>query len=55
MEWDGPQRLAFGFVDGHEQEFGYFDLAELEKIRGPLGLHVERDLYFQPKPVSQCR
>ena len=36
----------FGLVDGFEKELGYFSLSELESIRGPFGLKVERDLYF---------
>jgi hypothetical protein len=38
--------LFFGFVVGLESEFGYFLLSELESVRTPLGLQVERDLYF---------
>ena len=38
----------FGLVDGFEKELGYFSLSELESIRGPFGLKVERDLYFKP-------
>ena len=36
----------FGFVQGLEAEYGYFRLSELQSIRGPRGLTVERDLYF---------
>jgi hypothetical protein len=36
-------------------EIGYFSLSELEKIRGPLGLKVERDLYWKPKPLSEVK
>ena len=43
----------FGFVNGLEAELGYFWLSELESARGPLGLPIERDLYWQPKPLSQ--
>src|SRR5689334_24125871 len=39
--------LFFGFVVGLESEFGYFLLSELESVRSPLGLHVERDLAFR--------
>lgn len=45
----GPQEddfLFFGFVVGLESEFGYFLLSELESVRTPLGLEVERDLSF---------
>ena len=43
----------FGFVDGLDAELGYFWLSELEGVRGPLGLPIERDLYWQPKPLAQ--
>ena len=45
--------LFFGRVKGHETELGYFQLSELESIRGPAGLGIERDLYFDPKPYSE--
>lgn len=38
--------LFFGFVVGLESEFGYFLLSELQSARTPMGLSVERDLYF---------
>jgi hypothetical protein len=34
--------LGLGFL-----ELGYVSLQELESVRGPLGLRVERDLYFE--------
>jgi len=37
----------FGYVDGMYPELGYFWLSELESARGPLGLPVERDLYWE--------
>lgn len=42
----------FGYVIGHEAEWGYFLLSELESARGPLRLPIERDLYFEPQPFS---
>ena len=36
----------FGFVLGHESEFGNFLLSELEALRSPTGARVERDLTF---------
>ncbi|MCJ7688053.1 MAG: DUF2958 domain-containing protein, partial [Clostridiaceae bacterium] len=42
----------FGLVDGFEKELGYFSLSELESIRGPFGLKVERDLYFKPTKLK---
>lgn len=54
-EYDPEDRLFFGLVDGHEEELGYFSLDELLDVRGPMGLPIERDLHFTPKPLSQCR
>lgn len=54
-EYDPAERLFFGLAVGHEAELGYFALDELESIRGPGGLRVERDLYFTPRPLSECR
>ena len=54
-EYDPAERLFFGIVMGHEREFGYFALDELEAIRGPGGLRIERDLYWQPRPLRECR
>lgn len=53
-EEEGDVRF-FGFVVGFEEEWGYFLLSELEKARGPLGLPIERDLYFKPRPFSEVR
>ena len=53
-EFDGEDRF-FGLVDGHEVELGYFSLHELAETRGPMGLPIERDLYWNPKPVSEVR
>lgn len=52
---DGTPRLAFGLAVGHEAELGYISLDELEQVRGPLGLRIERDVYFTPCPLSQVR
>lgn len=53
-EYDPADRLCFGVVVGHEREFGYFSLAELEAIRGPGGLRIERDLHWKPRPLKEC-
>jgi len=51
-EFDGKDTF-FGLVDGHEKELGYFSLTELESVRGPMGLPIERDLYWQPKTLEE--
>jgi hypothetical protein len=43
----------FGLVDGHEKELGYVALSELESVRGPMGLQIERDLHWQPKTLGE--
>ncbi len=53
-EFDGSD-LFFGAVEGQEFEIRYFRLSELQEIRDPLGLPIERDLYFRPTPLSQIR
>ena len=54
IEYD-DEDLCFGLVDGFEAELGYFSLSELESIRGPRGLVIERDHYFKPTPLSKIR
>ena len=46
---------CFGFVDGVEQELGYFTLSELESVKGLFGLKVERDRNFKPTKLSKIR
>jgi hypothetical protein len=50
-EFDGDDTF-FGLVDGTFLEKGYFTLSELESVRGPWGLKVERDLHFQPTALA---
>jgi hypothetical protein len=45
--------LLFGYVIGMEEEWGYFLLSEIAGVRGPLGLAVERDLWFEPGPINE--
>jgi len=51
-EFDGEDTF-FGLVDGQFKELGYFSLKELEEVRGPMGLPIERDLYWQPKTLEE--
>ncbi len=54
----GGGYMFFGVVCGWERELGYFTLHDLEHakdgIKGLQGLPIERDLYFEPKPLSEC-
>lgn len=54
-EYDPAEGLCFGLVIGDETELGYFSLDELRAARGPMGLRIERDLYFRPQPLSALR
>lgn len=50
---EGEDYMFFGLVDGQFKELGYFSLSELENARGPLGLPIERDLYWKPKTLEE--
>ncbi len=52
LEFDG-KNLFFGLVAGHYLELGDFRLSELEQVRGPFGLPVERDRYWQPLRIAE--
>ena len=52
VEFDGEDRF-FGLVDGHCKELGYFSLSELESVNGPMGLPIERDLFWEPKTLEE--
>ena len=54
QEVDG-EGMFFGYVEGFEGELGYFSLSELQEARGPMGLRIERDLFFKPTSYSQIR
>lgn len=54
IEFDGKD-IFFGWVVGFEKELGYFSLSELQAVRGPFGLGIERDLYFTPTPLSKVK
>ena len=52
-EPEGDDFIFFGLVIGMEKELGYFSLNEMQAARGPLGLAIERDLYWQPKTLEE--
>jgi len=56
-EYGEDEKVFFGYVSifsDWNDEFGTFSLEELEEIKLPLGMKIERDLYFEEKPLSQC-
>jgi hypothetical protein len=57
-ETENGDWMFFAKVTSHlcpEGELGNVMLSELEQIKGALGLGVERDLYWTPKALSQCK
>jgi hypothetical protein len=50
--------LMFGFAclgDPDMAELGYISLDEIKGVRGRLGMRVERDLHWQPMPLSAAK
>ena len=54
-EYNPETKMFYGLVEGFETELGYFSLEELQSARGPLGLKIERDMYFPETPLSQLQ
>ncbi|MFQ5472046.1 MAG: DUF2958 domain-containing protein [Dehalococcoidia bacterium] len=52
-EYDPEGKLAFGYVVGGFgpdcDELGYFSITEIENVKGPLGIGMERDLCWDPE------
>ena len=56
-EYDPEQRRFFGYVSlfgDYNDEWRSFSLDELESFRGPLGIRIERDLYWSEKRFSEA-
>ncbi len=57
-ELDQETGQAFGKVFSSmcpDGELGYFSLPELSNLRGSVGHGVERDRYWEPKPLSEVQ
>jgi len=60
-EYDPETRTAFGYADLHGArpdggaELGYVSLDELESIRLPFGLKIERDLHWKPCTLAEAK
>jgi Protein of unknown function (DUF2958) len=52
---EGDDFIMFGLCDLGFPELGYVSLNELESVRGPLGLGIERDLHWRPKTMRDVR
>ena len=51
IEFDGDDFFC-GLVDGLENEFSYFSLKELNSLTSLFGLSIERNSYFESRPVG---
>ena len=58
IEYNPEEKLFFGYASlfgDYNDELGYFGLEELEQVKLPLGIKIERDLYFEPTPLSEIK
>lgn len=56
LEYDPKTNECFGLCCIFEDELGYFSVDELESIKcPPLGLPIERDMYWTPKTLGEVR
>ena len=54
-ELDPETNNAFGLCCLTDEELGYVNLDELLEFKGQFGLGIERDKFFKPKPLEDCK
>ena len=54
-ELDPETNNAFGLCCLTDKEFGYVNLDELLNFKGQFGLGIERDKFFKPKSLEDCK
>jgi hypothetical protein len=54
-ELNPENNTAFGLCCLQEKELGYVSLDELLSFKGQFGLGIERDLYFKPTTLQECK
>tara|TARA_R110000782_G_scaffold161794_1_gene253768 strand:+ start:132 stop:437 length:306 start_codon:yes stop_codon:yes gene_type:complete len=52
-ELNPDTNIAFGLADLHEKELGYIDISELENVKLPMGLKIERDLHYETNKILE--
>lgn len=53
-EYDPSRNICYGYVTGMvEDEWGTFSIDELEAVKLPFGLRIERDINFGEKHYSE--
>ena len=53
MNMDKDGDYCWGIVEGNAVEMGSFSMKELENIKIPFGLTIERDTLFEPMKASE--
>ena len=55
-EYDPETRIGFGVADLGFPEMGYTSLNQLEELKLPMGLKIERDLHFKENKytLTEC-
>lgn len=54
-EYDPELREFFGLVECLAIEFASVPLVQLERMRGPYGVAIERDLYWKEQSLREVR
>jgi len=60
-EYDPEDRVFFGYADLYGQgpeggaELGYVSLDEIESVRLPMGLKIERDIHWAPCTLAKAK
>jgi len=49
---EGDDYIMFGLCDLGDPELGYVSINEMQDVRGPFGLGIERDKFWTCKPLS---
>ncbi|KAB8154245.1 DUF2958 domain-containing protein [Kordia sp. TARA_039_SRF] len=53
-EYNPEDKIFFGYVTGFAfDEWGTFSLVDMESVKLPFGLGIERDIYFEEKRFSE--
>tara|TARA_Y100001970_G_scaffold135340_1_gene166603 strand:+ start:1116 stop:1433 length:318 start_codon:yes stop_codon:yes gene_type:complete len=53
MNKSPEDNYCWGIVDLFAVEVGSFDLNELKELELPMGMKIERDLYFKPRKAKE--
>ena len=54
VEYNPDTKIAFGYVIGHEKEWGYFSLEEFQQLNNET-LSIVRDESFQQKKFKELK